>query len=57
MREANTNFGFNLSIWDRLFATYKAQPDLGHLGMRIGLNIFRKPEYSRLFRMLAIPFL
>jgi sterol desaturase/sphingolipid hydroxylase (fatty acid hydroxylase superfamily) len=57
MREANTNFGFNLSVWDRLFATYKAQPDLGHLGMRIGLNIFREPEYSRLFRMLAIPFL
>jgi sterol desaturase/sphingolipid hydroxylase (fatty acid hydroxylase superfamily) len=57
MREANTNFGFNLSVWDRLFATYKAQPDLGHLGMRIGLNIFRAREYSRLFRMLAIPFL
>ncbi len=57
MREANTNFGFNLSVWDRLFTTYKAQPDLGHLGMKIGLNIFREPEYSRLFRMLAIPFL
>src|SRR5210317_620583 len=31
--EANSNFGFNLSCWDRLFATYIAQPDAGHKGM------------------------
>jgi sterol desaturase/sphingolipid hydroxylase (fatty acid hydroxylase superfamily) len=57
MREANMNFGFNFPWWDRLFRTYKAQPDLGHEGMRIGLNIFRGREYRRLGRMLAIPFL
>ncbi|MFH1913071.1 MAG: sterol desaturase family protein [Pseudomonadota bacterium] len=57
MREANTNYGFNLALWDRLFRTYKAQPDLGHLKMRIGLNLFRDTEFARLTRMLAIPFL
>lgn len=57
MREANTNYGFNFPWWDRLFSTYKPQPDLGHDGMRIGLNIFRDPDYIRLSRLLAIPFL
>lgn len=57
MREANMNFGFNFPWWDRIFGTYKAQPDLGHTGMNIGLNIFRDPEFVRLFRMLTIPFI
>ena len=25
-RETNSNFGFNLPWWDRLFGTYRAQP-------------------------------
>jgi sterol desaturase/sphingolipid hydroxylase (fatty acid hydroxylase superfamily) len=57
MREANMNFGFSFPWWDRMFRTYKAQPDLGHEGMRIGLNIFRDSEFGKLTRMLAIPFL
>ncbi|WP_319585051.1 sterol desaturase family protein [uncultured Pseudodesulfovibrio sp.] len=57
MREANMNFGFNFPWWDRMFKTYKSQPDLGHEGMSIGLNIFRDREYGKLRRMLAIPFL
>lgn len=56
MREANRNFGFTVPFWDRLFGTYKDQPDLGHENMRIGLNIFRDPEYGGLLRMLTIPF-
>ncbi len=36
-REHHANFGFNLSIWDRLFATYVGQPSAGHDGMTIGL--------------------
>jgi sterol desaturase/sphingolipid hydroxylase (fatty acid hydroxylase superfamily) len=51
------NFGFNFPWWDRMFRTYKPQPDLGHEGMRIGLNIFRDREFGRLTRMLSIPFL
>lgn len=57
MREANMNYGFNFPWWDRIFGTYKSQPDLGHDGMRIGMNIFREPKYVRLDKMLTIPFL
>ena len=31
-RETNSNFGFNLPWWDRLFGTYRAQPAAGHCG-------------------------
>ncbi len=55
--EMNRNFGFNLPWWDRIFATYKAQPDLGHEKMVIGLNIFRNKKYRLFNMMLAIPFL
>jgi len=54
--ETNSNFGFNLSIWDRLFGTYKAQPDLGHEGMDIGISIFRAPRDNTLPQMLVQPF-
>ena len=36
-REHDSNYGFNLSLWDRLFRTYTAQPEGGHQGMTIGL--------------------
>jgi sterol desaturase/sphingolipid hydroxylase (fatty acid hydroxylase superfamily) len=55
-RETNSNFGFNLSCWDRLFGTYRAQPAAGHAGMTIGLDQFRDPRELRLDRMLAQPF-
>ena len=55
--ETNSNFGFNLSIWDRIFGTYKAQPDLGHEKMIIGLNRFREPRENTLPRMLVQPFI
>jgi sterol desaturase/sphingolipid hydroxylase (fatty acid hydroxylase superfamily) len=55
--ETNSNFGFNLSIWDRLFGTYKAQPDAGHEGMSIGIREHRdEREVDRLPGMLALPF-
>jgi len=54
-RETHTNFGFNLSIWDRLSGLYKAQPKLGHEGMTIGLPVFRDPGELRLDRMLLQP--
>lgn len=57
MREANRNYGFCVPWWDFLFRTYKAQPDEGHLDMRIGLNILRDARFRRLPGMLAIPFL
>ncbi len=55
-REFNSNFGFNLSIWDRVFGTYRAQPEEGHQGMTIGLKQFRNPKEQQLHHMLSQPF-
>jgi sterol desaturase/sphingolipid hydroxylase (fatty acid hydroxylase superfamily) len=55
-RETNSNFGFNLPWWDRLFGTYRDQPEAGHLGMTIGIQQFRDPGEQRLDRMLTQPF-
>ena len=38
--ETNSNFGFNLSLWDRLFGTYREQPRAGQEGMTIGIHHF-----------------
>ena len=56
--ETNSNFGFNLSLWDRLFGTYKAQPDAGHEAMTIGIRDYRAPKIATdLPGMLILPFL
>jgi sterol desaturase/sphingolipid hydroxylase (fatty acid hydroxylase superfamily) len=55
--ETNSNFGFNLSLWDRLLGTYRAQPRAGHRGMTIGIRDHRSPrEVDTLPGMLALPF-
>ncbi|MCW9089528.1 MAG: sterol desaturase family protein [Gammaproteobacteria bacterium] len=55
--EANSNFGFNLSLWDRLFGTYRDQPRAGHERMTIGIHKFRTPaEASRFDGLLLMPF-
>jgi len=54
--ETNSNFGFNLAWWDRLFGTYRAQPQAGHEAMTIGIEQFRDPRELRLDRMLWQPF-
>jgi sterol desaturase/sphingolipid hydroxylase (fatty acid hydroxylase superfamily) len=55
-RENNSNFGFNLPWWDRLFGTYRDQPAAGHEAMIIGIEQFREPAEQRLDRMLTQPF-
>lgn len=53
----NSNFGFNLPWWDRLFGTYVAQPPGKHTEMEIGLKDFRDPkQVTRLTGMLTLPF-
>jgi len=55
--ETNSNYGFNLSIWDRLFGTYIDQPEKGHSAMTIGIPEFRDPQQvDRLPGMLILPF-
>ncbi|MBO6849513.1 MAG: sterol desaturase family protein [Marinobacter sp.] len=56
VRETDSNFGFNLPWWDRLFGTYRAQPEKGHLGVTIGIEDFRTVRDLRLDRMLVQPF-
>lgn len=55
--EANSNFGFNLPWWDRLFGTYRNQPRAGHIDMVIGIHKYRDPkQVSQLPGMLMLPF-
>jgi sterol desaturase/sphingolipid hydroxylase (fatty acid hydroxylase superfamily) len=56
-REANTNFGFNLPWWDRLFGTYRDQPTEGHEGMSIGLRQFREAGRLTFPWLLVLPFI
>jgi sterol desaturase/sphingolipid hydroxylase (fatty acid hydroxylase superfamily) len=55
--ESNSNFGFNLPWWDRLFGTYRDRPRAGHAAMTIGIRDHREPtEVARLDGMLLLPF-
>jgi sterol desaturase/sphingolipid hydroxylase (fatty acid hydroxylase superfamily) len=55
IRETNTNFGFNLSCWDRIMGTYQDQPSAGHEGMTIGLGYFRDEKRLSLPWLLILP--
>ncbi len=54
--ETNHNFGFCLPWWDRIFASYQDQPQMGHLNMQIGLPYFRQQQECKIQRMLTQPF-
>ena len=53
--EHDSNYGFALSVWDRLFGTYIAQPAAGHDAMQVGLE-WQDDRPSRLGWSLALPF-
>lgn len=55
--ESNSNFGFNLPWWDRLFDTYRDQPRAGHEAMSIGIRGHSDlREVARLDGLLMLPF-
>jgi sterol desaturase/sphingolipid hydroxylase (fatty acid hydroxylase superfamily) len=56
MRETNSNYGFSFPWWDRLFGTYKAQPQEGHDKMKIGLNGYHDDRSLQLSALLTMPF-
>lgn len=56
LRETDSNYGFNLSIWDRIFGTYCAEPQAGHKQMTIGLQNYQSDEPVRLGWSLLLPF-
>lgn len=56
-RETDSNYGFNLAIWDRLFSTYTQTPRLGDTGLEIGLAEWRDGRSTAsLGWALALPF-
>ncbi len=54
--ETDSNFSFFLTVWDRLFGTYVAQPKDGHEGMTIGLDQYQSDQPSGLGWSLVEPF-
>ncbi|SES71024.1 sterol desaturase family protein [Thorsellia anophelis] len=54
--EYHSNFGFNLSIWDKLFKTYTANPKESHESMPIGQPDFSNLERNTLWRLMLLPF-
>lgn len=51
--ESDMNYGFNLSIWDRIFRTYKHSLDGGS---EIGQRYYRSAKEHKLMALLALPF-
>lgn len=54
--ETNSNFAFNISLWDRLFGTYIAEPHAGYQDMSIGLEGHRDPDKLDFKDLLVMPF-
>ncbi|MDY7098154.1 MAG: sterol desaturase family protein, partial [Pseudomonadota bacterium] len=55
-RETDSNYGFFLSLWDKVFGVHIAQPELGHDRMVIGLDEYQDDAPSSLRWSLAEPF-
>jgi len=54
--ETDSNYGFSISVWDRLFGSYIDQPELGHNKMRIGLAQYRHIDDVNVQQLLLMPF-
>ena len=54
--ETDSNFGFNLPWWDKMFGTYRAAPAAGPDAVTLGIDNFRQAGDSRLDRLLIQPF-
>ncbi len=53
--EHDSNYGFSLSLWDRIFGTYRAAPADGHDAMTVGLQ-WQDARPARLGWSLWLPF-
>lgn len=54
--ETDSNYGFHLSVWDRLFASYRAESKRPEDSMPLGLEAFREHHEQRLLALLVQPF-
>jgi sterol desaturase/sphingolipid hydroxylase (fatty acid hydroxylase superfamily) len=55
-RETDSNYGFFLSVWDRLFGVYRDQPEKGHDGMTVGLRDHQQSGPEKIGWSLLFPF-
>ena len=55
-RETNSNYGFNLSVWDRIFRTYRPKPKAGQTDMTVGLSEYQSEKPSQFLWNLRLPF-
>ena len=53
--ETNSNYGFNLSVWDRILGTYKEEALKTQPEIVIGIDSFRRPEELTFFSLLMMP--
>lgn len=57
VEETNSNYGFNLTLWDHLFNSYTATSKDGEKGLQIGIKAFQNAaQTNRLWGMLVLPF-
>jgi sterol desaturase/sphingolipid hydroxylase (fatty acid hydroxylase superfamily) len=55
-KETDSNYGFALSIWDRLFGNYTDEPKYGQTGMMVGLTQYRYSHDVSIKQLLLMPF-
>ncbi len=53
--ETDSNYGFHLVWWDRLFGSYRSQPAVPEARMPIGLETWRSTHEQRLLALLLQP--
>ena len=54
--ETDSNYGFSISLWDRVFKTYMAEPEKTQTTLDIGLPEYRKQEELGFIKLLLLPF-
>ena len=55
-KETNSNYGFNFSIWDKVFGTYKKNAEKGN-NLILGLEEFKDPKTKSIYMLMLKPFL
>ena len=55
-KETNSNYGFNFSIWDKVFGTYKKNAEKGN-NLILGLDEFKDPKTKSIYMLMLKPFL
>lgn len=54
--ETDSNYGFSISLWDRIFKTYKAEPEKTQTTLDIGLPEYRSQQELGFMQLLILPF-